>query len=44
MIAHMLADLQTLASQYPTYGTRRMTHQLRRSPFGCRSIVSVPGA
>lgn len=26
-------DLQEIAEQYPTYGTRRLTHQLRRSPY-----------
>ena len=27
------ADLKLLAGQHPTYGTRRLTHQLRRKPF-----------
>jgi transposase InsO family protein len=26
-------DLQTVAGQYPKYGTRRITHQLRRAPY-----------
>jgi putative transposase len=29
----LLADLKEVAGQYPTYGTRRITHQLRRSPY-----------
>lgn len=28
------ADLQVAAGQHPMYGTRRLTHQLRRKPFG----------
>jgi transposase InsO family protein len=27
------ADMQRVAGQFPTYGTRRMTHELRRSPY-----------
>jgi len=27
-------DLERVAGQYPKYGTRRMTHQLRRAPYG----------
>jgi putative transposase len=27
------ADLEKLAGQYPKYGTRRITHQLRRAPY-----------
>jgi putative transposase len=27
------ADLETVAGLHPTYGTRRITHQLRRKPF-----------
>ena len=27
------ADLQRVAGQFPTYGTRRMTHELRRAPY-----------
>lgn len=27
------ADLETVAGQYPKYGTRRMTQQLRRAPY-----------
>lgn len=30
------ADLATVAGLHPTYGTRRITHQLRRKPFGYR--------
>ena len=30
------ADLETVAGLYPTYGTRRITHQLRRKPFEYR--------
>jgi len=30
------ADLRVVAGQHPTYGTRRLTHQLRRSPFHYR--------
>ena len=26
-------DLKAVAGQFPTYGTRRITHQLRRSPY-----------
>lgn len=29
-------DLKTVAGQFPTYGTRRITHQLRRSPYRYR--------
>jgi putative transposase len=29
----LLADLETVAGLHPTYGTRRITHQLRRKPF-----------
>lgn len=29
-------DLETLAGQYPKYGTRRITHQLRRAPYHYR--------
>jgi putative transposase len=28
------ADMQRVAGQFPTYGTRRMTHELRRAPYG----------
>lgn len=31
--AQLLADLETVAGLHPTYGTRRVTHQLRRKPF-----------
>ena len=27
-------DIETVVGQHPTYGTRRVTHQLRRSPYG----------
>jgi transposase InsO family protein len=30
------ADLKLLAGQHPTYGTRRLMHQLRRKPYGYR--------
>lgn len=30
------ADLETVAGLHPTYGTRRITHQLRRRPFEYR--------
>jgi transposase InsO family protein len=30
----LAADLKTVAGQYPTYGTRRLMHQLRRPPYG----------
>jgi len=30
------ADLETVAGLHPTYGTRRITHQLRRQPFAYR--------
>jgi putative transposase len=30
------ADLKEVAGKYPTYGTRRLMHQLRRSPYGYR--------
>ena len=29
-------DLKTVAGQHPTYGTRRVTHQLHRSPYDYR--------
>jgi len=29
-------DLEEVAGQYPKYGTRRITHQLRRAPYGYR--------
>jgi putative transposase len=29
----LLMDLQKAAGQYPTYGSRRLTHQLRRVPY-----------
>jgi transposase InsO family protein len=31
--SQLLADLETVAGLHPTYGTRRITHQLRRKPF-----------
>jgi transposase InsO family protein len=30
------ADLEQVVGQFPTYGTRRVTHQLRRKPYGYR--------
>lgn len=30
------ADLKLVAGQHPTYGTRRLMHQLRRKPYGYR--------
>ena len=32
----LLADVETVAGLHPTYGTRRITHQLRRQPFAYR--------
>lgn len=32
----LLADLAREAGQHPTYGSRRLTHQLRRRPYGYR--------
>jgi len=32
-LPQLLADLETVAGLHPTYGTRRITHQLRRKPF-----------
>jgi putative transposase len=29
-------DLQEVAGKYPPYGTRRLTHELRRKPYGYR--------
>lgn len=29
-------DIQQVVGQYPTYGTRRVTHQLRRTPYAYR--------
>lgn len=29
-------DMREVTGQYPLYGTRRVTHQLRRSPYGYR--------
>lgn len=34
--SQLVADLRMVAGQHPTYGTRRVTHQLRRSPFRYR--------
>lgn len=33
---HLEADLKLVSGQHPTYGTRRLTHQLRRKPYGYR--------
>ena len=30
------AAIDEIAGQYPTYGTRRVTHQLRRAPYQMR--------
>ncbi len=30
------ADVETVVGHYPTYGTRRVTHQLRRAPYAYR--------
>jgi putative transposase len=30
---YLESNLKTVAGQFPTYGTRRITHQLRRSPY-----------
>jgi transposase InsO family protein len=30
------ADVEKVVGQYPTYGTRRVTHQLRRAPYAYR--------
>jgi len=32
----LLVDLEQVAGQYPTYGSRRLTHQLRRAPYAYR--------
>jgi hypothetical protein len=32
--SQLVSDLEQVVGQHPTYGTRRMTHQLRRSPYG----------
>jgi putative transposase len=32
--AELEEDLNVVAGQYPTYGTRRLMHQLRRRPYG----------
>jgi len=34
--SELQAAIEGLAGQYPTYGTRRITHQLRRSPYRMR--------
>lgn len=34
--AGLEADMQLVAGQFPTYGTRRMTHELRRAPYRYR--------
>lgn len=31
--AQLIADLEQEAGRYPTYGSRRLTHQLRRAPY-----------
>jgi len=35
-VSQLEADLRVVAGQHPTYGSRRLTHQLRRLPFGYR--------
>jgi putative transposase len=30
----LVADLEQVVGQYPTYGSRRVAHQLRRAPYG----------
>jgi hypothetical protein len=40
--SQLLADLELSAGQYPTYGSRRLTHQLRRPPYGYGSTASEP--
>jgi transposase InsO family protein len=32
----LFSGLERVAGQYPTYGTRRITYQLRRAPYGYR--------
>ena len=32
----LVADVETVVGQYPTYGTRRVMHQLRRVPYSYR--------
>jgi putative transposase len=32
--SQLVSDLGQVVGQYPTYGTRRVTHQLRRAPYG----------
>jgi len=32
--AQLEADLRLVSGQHPRYGTRRITHQLRRKPYG----------
>jgi transposase InsO family protein len=32
--SNLEADLKAVAGEYPTYGTRRLMHQLRRRPYG----------
>jgi len=32
----LIADLEREAGEHPTYGSRRLTHQLRRKPYGYR--------
>lgn len=32
----LAADMKLVAGQHPTYGTRRITHQLQRKPYGYR--------
>jgi len=32
--SQLVSDMKQVVGQYPTYGSRRVTHQLRRSPYG----------
>lgn len=32
--SQLVADLESVLGEFPRYGTRRATHQLRRSPYG----------
>ena len=32
--SQLVCDMQQVVGQYPTYGSRRVAHQLCRSPYG----------
>jgi putative transposase len=32
--SQLVSDMEQVVGQYPTYGSRRVAHQLRRSPYG----------